>query len=50
MAKKNDLERSGALERMGKLKAAALPGRYAGAAPAPERRARRGSLPDAAKG
>ncbi|ANN70489.1 hypothetical protein [Bordetella bronchialis] len=39
--KKTDLEKNKALKLMGKLNAATPPGRYAGAAPAPDRREQR---------
>lgn len=39
--KKTDLEKNKALKLMGKLNAAIAPGRYAGAAPAPDRREQR---------
>lgn len=39
--KKTDLEKQKALKLMGKLNAAAAPSRYAGAAPAPDRREQR---------
>jgi hypothetical protein len=39
--KKTDLEKNKALKLMGKLNAAVPPGRYAGAAPVPDRREQR---------
>jgi len=39
--KKTDLEKNKALKLMGKLNAAVPPGRFAGAAPAPDRREQR---------